>query len=419
MAQKLLSGLYRVLDSNLPAGHTDQHKIQQAKNEWESAVDLMPQIVCVLDAGGHVLRINRTAECWGVNTVEAVCGLTLHQLFHPGCKDENCRLHQFWPNAMPDLKKGRRASYQVDDPLLGRFIEIVVRPSRRQKGDTARDSKVFAIAMVEDVSELKQAEIRIERQKDELNTRLRQGNEQLLQAYEQLRELSAHLVNVQEMERKRIAAELHDGIGQSLSIIKFGIEDALRRLAAGSINDDSREMLRVLCGKADAAIDEVRQITLDLRPSILDDFGIIATMSWFIREFQWFYRNINVESEINVAEAEIPGALKTTIYRILQEAMNNIAKHSPAAWVGIRLGLRQDALELEIEDSGAGFDVDQVMARSGTDKGYGLISMRDRSLLSGGEFQITSLAGEGTLIRVRWPLSAHAGQAIQDSRRNT
>ncbi|MGE5469672.1 MAG: histidine kinase [Bacteroidota bacterium] len=403
MEQHIADGLGHVLDSKLLRGDADPKQIEQAKNEWESAVDLMPQIFCVLDADGHILRLNRTVEEWGLNSVEAACGLSLHQLLHPGCSDANCELGRFWPQAMPELRQGRRATHLLVDSRLDCYIEIAVRPSRRTVERAWREKQVFAIALIDDVSEFKQAEMRAERQKEELAARLRQGNEELKEAYEQLRELSAQLVNIQEQERQRIAAELHDGIGQSLSIIKFGIEDAVHSLPAET-PAVSREMLQALGVKAKDAIDEVRQITLDLRPSILDDFGIIATIAWLIREFRWFYRDICVEPEITVDEAAIPDALKTTIYRILQEAMNNIAKHAPIARVAIRLGIRQGRLELAIEDSGNGFDVTQVMARSGADKGYGLISMRDRALLSGGNFSIDSLAGTGTLIQVSWPV---------------
>lgn len=399
-----MNQLAYVLDGEKQHGYVDPFKIEQAKQEWESAVDLMPQIICVLDFGGRILRINRTAEAWGLNTVEDARGLTLHQLLHPGCIDKDCALFQFWPQARVHLQCGGRPSYQADDPVLKRYIEVLARPSRLAKDDVRRDRNTFAIALIDDVSEAKQAEARLLGQRNELDEQLRVGNDQLKHAYAQLRALSAQLVNIQEQERKRIAAELHDGIGQTLSIIKFGIEDAQRCLETGPAAE-IRRMLDLVCSKTTGAIDEVRQITMDLRPSILDDFGIVATITWFIREFQWVYRDIVVEQEISLQETDVPAELKTAIYRILQEAMNNIAKHTERATVCVRFGIYRGTLELTIEDSGSGFDVTQVMARTGSDKGYGLISMRDRALLSGGDYQIVSWAGQGTLIRVRWPLA--------------
>lgn len=227
------------------------------------------------------------------------------------------------------------------------------------------------------------------------------------QAYRQLCAVSAQLVDIQERERTCIAAELHDGIGQSLSIIKFGVEDALRALPKGNA-DATRAVLDELNGKVRRAIDEVRQMTTDLRPSILDDFGIVATMAWFVREFQEANRGIVVRHEICIAEQDVPAALKTTLYRILQEAMNNIARHAAKAEIHIYFGIEGQTIELSIEDYAAGFDVTRVMARTGCDggekRGRGLIGLHDRVLVSGGDCRIVFREGLGTLIRAAWPL---------------
>lgn len=208
---------------------------------------------------------------------------------------------------------------------------------------------------------------------------------------------------VQEQERKRIASELHDGIGQTLSMLKFGLEDTRRLLAENSI-DDAEVLLQLLDNKLDDAINEVRQITMDLRPSILDDLGILATISWLLREFQQIYQTIKVEKWIGLQETDIPHILKTPIYRIIQEAVHNIAKHAQTTRMSIHLDCYNDTIELVIKDYGCGFDTRQAEARNDSLQGYGLTSMRDRALLTGGNCQIDSQPGQGTLIQVRWPL---------------
>lgn len=398
-----MNQLAHVADSKIPNRFIEPFTVELAKQQWESAVDLLPQIICVLDVDGRILRINRTVEAWGLNAVEEARGLTLHQLLHPACSDPDCALAQFWEDARIELEGGGLPSFEADDPLLKRHVEIMVRPFSRSADDAHQHTDIFAIALIDDVTQARQIEARQRDQKNELDKQLKVGGDELKHAYDQLKELSAQLVNIQEQERKRIASELHDGIGQTLSIIKFGIEDARRCLAQDS-GAETMRLLELLSGKMKGAIEEVRQITLDLRPSMLDDFGVIATISWFVREFQSIYRDITVYLEINIQEEDVPVMLKTAIYRILQEAMNNIAKHTEKATVFVRFGMYRGQLELAIEDSGAGFDVTQVMASTGSDKGYGLISMRDRARLTGGDYRIVSWAGQGTLIRVRWPV---------------
>ncbi|MEE4262791.1 MAG: ATP-binding protein, partial [Desulfobacteraceae bacterium] len=145
-----------------------------------------------------------------------------------------------------------------------------------------------------------------------------------------------------------------------------------------------------------------RRIVKDLRPSILDDLGILATINWFCREFQKVYTGIRINSEIDVQENNIPASLKTVIYRILQEALNNIAKHSRADLVTLSLIEQAKRIILSIQDNGVGFDVPKTISLTPSRRGFGLASMSERAGLSGADFHITSDAGKGTTIRVEW-----------------
>jgi PAS domain S-box-containing protein len=222
----------------------------------------------------------------------------------------------------------------------------------------------------------------------------------------QLRVLSSRLLSAEETERKRIAGELHDGIGQALSAIKFGVENALEQMKPGA--GAGRQTLQTLIPFTRKTIDEVRRIVQDLRPSILDDLGVLATITWFCREFQALHVHIAIDTEISVTEADIPARLKTVIYRILQEALNNAAKHSRAE--RIHLAVRADGgrLEFSVRDNGIGFAVEGIPALKTHETGFGLASMRERAELSGGRFQLVSRPGQGTLIRLVWPTAAAA-----------
>jgi PAS domain S-box-containing protein len=230
----------------------------------------------------------------------------------------------------------------------------------------------------------------------------RRAEEALRKSDKELRVLSNQLLSAEEKERKRIARELHDGIGQALSAIKFSVENALleQRAATNPVDLGSLEAVIPLTQKT---IEEVRRIVKDLRPSILDDLGILATIRWFCREFQNVYAGIRIETAIGVEENEVSPYLKTTVYRIMQEALNNVAKHSQANFVRLQLKKNKSHLNLSIRDNGRGFNLDKVMALKTSRRGFGLASMRERAELSGATFSIDAVPDKGTTIKIAWP----------------
>jgi PAS domain S-box-containing protein len=236
-------------------------------------------------------------------------------------------------------------------------------------------------------------------------TERKEAEEALQKSEMQLRRLSAQLLEVQENERKRIAGDLHDGIGQSLSAIKFRVETVADGLQE-DIHPATIDTLKSLVPMLQDAIEDVRKTVMNLRPSILDDLGILATISWFFRQFQAIYSGIHVEEDIGVHEAEVHEALKTHIFRVLQEAANNIAKHSKADRVRVSLRKKGDVLELVIEDNGRGFDLEGTLTTEDVETGFGITSMKERTELSGGSFSIESKTGTGTTVRAAWPCSS-------------
>ena len=232
-------------------------------------------------------------------------------------------------------------------------------------------------------------------------TKRHEAEEALRESDKELRILSNQLLSAEEKERKRIARELHDGIGQALSAIKFSVENSLRELR-NSPDHSELKSLETVIPLTQKTIEEVRRIVKDLRPSILDDLGILATITWFCREFQNVYSGIRIIKDIAILESDIPSPLKTVIYRILQEALNNVAKHSQANLVHLSLHLADNVVELKVHDNGKGFDLTEAISLRPSRRGFGLASMRERAQLSGGKFGIESSIGKGTRIWVRW-----------------
>jgi len=235
-------------------------------------------------------------------------------------------------------------------------------------------------------------------------TERKKMEETLRKSENELRILSTQLLYAEEKERKRIAHELHDGIGQALTAIKFSVENNLRNLSDRQVDFDDKS-LRATVPLIQKTIEETRKIIMDLRPSTLDDLGIIATISWFCREYESIYTAIHVDKEIAIDENEIPAPLKTVIYRILQEGFNNAAKHSKTDHISLGLKKIRNEIVLSIKDRGVGFEVDKVLCQQTAKRGVGLASMRERALLSGGYFSIESALGNGTTIHASWPLA--------------
>jgi PAS domain S-box-containing protein len=221
----------------------------------------------------------------------------------------------------------------------------------------------------------------------------------------EVRLLSAQFMAAQELERQRIARELHDSVGQGLAGVKFGLETCEAQIADGACEAAARTLTQ-FAGRIQSVLDEVRRISMDLRPSTLDDLGILPTLGWFTREFRTISDQIELQVQIDLHEHEIALPVKTAIYRIVQEAFNNVVSHSGARQV--RLALRRVAgqIELRIHDDGTGFDpaAFKVAGQTGLGLGLGLGSMRERAEVTGGRFTLQSETGRGTTVLVRWSL---------------
>jgi len=227
-------------------------------------------------------------------------------------------------------------------------------------------------------------------------TELKRAEEELRRKENQIRFFASHCLTAHETERRRIAAELHDSLAASLAGIKFRTEKIAQDMKQGA---GSSEAMEDLSSGLAQIIGEVRRIMADLRPSILDDLGILPALNWFCREYEKTYSQISVQKEIGISEDEVPDSLKTAIFRISQEALNNVAKHSEASLVDLSLQKVGERVELTIQDNGNGFEPAKIA------KGFGLSTMRERAELSGGTFAVHSTAGKGTILQASWPLA--------------
>lgn len=365
----------------------------------------------LIDSEGVIIALNETAHKRLGKSSDKLVGANVYDL------------------VSPDVGKARKAQadkvirsgepVRFEDERQGRWFDQSIYPVFSAHGE------VYQLALfAHDITDRKLAQEELEKSHQELGRRVEDRTSELTKANEQLnceikehkrteealqvseaelRRLSSRLLEVQENERKRIAGELHDSIGQSLTAIKFGLENALDRISRHGANE-SLELLETLIPVAQQASEEVRQIHTNLRPSLLDDLGIISTISWFCREFKIVYSNVRIEKRIGIEERNVPENLKIVIFRVLQEAMNNISKHGKADFVRISFKEKNGRLELLVEDNGRGFDVEHIRSMKTLKEGFGLTSMRERTELSGGSFAVESTPGAGTVVRALWPM---------------
>jgi signal transduction histidine kinase len=208
------------------------------------------------------------------------------------------------------------------------------------------------------------------------------------------RDTLRRLVEGQELERRRLARELHDETGQALTSILLG----LRAVEDASAPDEASRALADLRDLVVATLQEVRRLAVQLRPAALDDFGLVAALERLVQTFAEA-SGVRVELEAQIGETRLPAEVETTLYRIVQEALTNVVKHAGAANVSILLVRREGGVTLVIEDDGRGFAVGETRA-----DGLGLAGMRERVALHDGRLTIESAAGAGTTLAVEVPL---------------
>lgn len=255
--------------------------------------------------------------------------------------------------------------------------EVSYSPTRDEDGELSG-----AIGVAIDITERKNAE----REKERLFSEVSQGRERL-------RKLSERLVEIQEEERRYLARELHDEVGQSLTGLKISFEMGLQAL--GNPKNPFFEEAQTLI---DELLTLVRDMSLNLRPTMLDDLGILPTLIWHIERFT-SQTNIQVDlNHINMKQ-RFNSKIETAIYRLVQEALTNIARYAGVDQASVHLSADTDLLAVMVEDNGKGFDAENVLLRNETS---GLTGMVERVNLVGGDIIIESSLGKGTHILAKW-----------------
>jgi PAS domain S-box-containing protein len=333
-------------------------------------LESFPFYALLVDSHHRVVRANAAVRNeLGVEPQDLIgryCPRVVHGTDEPWCA---CPLEEA-------AETGQAVEQEAIDPATGRWVRSAIYPTA---GFTADGSRIYFHA-VSDITAAKQVE------------------DQLRASQEQLRELSRFLESVREDERTRVAREMHDELGQTLTALRIDLSWLAKRLPADqlSLHEKAESMYRTI----DGVIQAVKRIAAELRPGVLDDLGLADAIEWQTQELG---RRTDIKFTFSVRPEYIvlDPDRSTAIFRICQEALTNVVRHAEATRVSVNLRKGPRCVLLTIKDNGKGIEESRI-----TDPGaFGLLGMRERARLWGGDVEITGIPGKGTLVKVSIPLA--------------
>lgn len=393
----------------------------QATSSWLSyahaADDLMqpvPEVILLLDADGRVLRTSQRHAGPRLTGLGFTVGEEPHRALHPRCKDDDCSFQQNWRRAWERHRNGLPVEWVTLLHEPEGVLKIRLQPVSYACGvlfeQCIEDYEGCSVAFLQDVTPhyQPQGEARVCRAANHVFGKplglacdgAGLPCDMVATIDQRLNATAGRLLVAQESERKRIAAELHDGLGQTLSLLSFEIEaleedfpqpDPSGRLAS---LQRIREHVRHSLG-------ELRRITRNLRPLALTNLGLYQALKTLCGDFRAACPDVTLECELSQDVRHIPEDIAVAVYRIAQEALNNVARHADATEASLRLSVDEGGVELVVKDDGVGVAVD---VHSGP--GIGLETMGERARILRGSFSIESSPGNGCSIRAQWSARA-------------
>jgi signal transduction histidine kinase len=261
------------------------------------------------------------------------------------------------------------------------------------------------LARVQALLRIKRAESELRQAHDELEKRVVERTMELCRANAALKAMSLRLVEVQEAERRFVARELHDEIGQLVTGLKLLLETSLQ-----PSTDAEKLSLDEAISLINDLMERVRQLSINLRPQMLDDLGLLTALDWHLKRY-FKQTGIRVLFKHTPLPERLAPQLETAVFRIVQEALTNVARHAGVKEVAVRLWINAERVGVQVEDTGAGFETEPRFGRPST----GLSGMRERAELLGGEFTVESAVGAGTRLTVEFPLNVTAAAEMVET----
>jgi signal transduction histidine kinase len=373
----------------------------------------LPEIVLLLDEGGRTVSVS---DCYAGERLGEIAfdpGTTPHESLHAGCDGSDCDFYANWRRAWQSLESGLPIEWLFFSPSSDALLRLRLQPVNYACGvlfgEALGDFKGHSVLFVQDMSAVMTQFVRKsgrgEKHFDpssiyELRRSTDPDPSLVASLDNRLRTITGRLLVSHDVERKRIARELHDSLGQSLSLMRFELEGCLSRTAT-SDNSVERESLQRTLSLATRALSELRSITQDLRPSALQDHGLFGALEVLCDDFRVVCPGVDLALDLAGCPNRVPDELAIAAYRIAQEGLNNIARHAEASKASLRCRSSGEGVELTITDDGVGLPADGA-----TRRGLGLVTMRERTEMLGGNYSISSSPGAGCTVTLRWPTEA-------------
>ena len=383
--------LYRRASYDIKRRQIAERALQESEETARALVNASRDRALLLDSKGNILSLNGTAaEALGKPRDELL-GVMVFDLFPADIAGRREAYHE------QVVATGAPVHYE--DERDGRCLDTHVYPIPDANGHISRVA-LFS----RDITERKRAEEELKRAREELKQYSIELEEQVRKRTLEIRRLSGRIMQSQENERAAIARELHDELGQVLTALRMDAVWLGKHLA----EEDAlaRERALTMCELIDKTIDDVRGLAIRLRPGVLDDLGLVEALEWYTDEFK---KRTNVTCSFSASSLPpLPEHLATAAYRIAQEALTNVARHSSAGHVHVELAAEDGFLVLKVRDDGCGFDIHGKEAL----EGLGLAGMKERAELLDGMLEIQSRPGKGTELRFQVPFRDQAENTL-------
>lgn len=306
-----------------------------------------------------------------------------------------------WGMALSVIRPIKRLNLAAQNISRGDLSQPTPRLGSDEIGELSRNFDAMRMALKRSLDEIQKWNMELEAKVDERTRQLEDSYREIERKEAARGELLRKLLTVQEEERKRIARELHDETTQSLVALLMRLEAAgkISTATSGSIEDSLKEVRNL----AVETLDNVHRIIFDLRPSVLDDLGILAAVRLFAKT-RLESLGVKVRVEVTGKDRVLPPQMEIALFRIVQEAITNIARHAEAHNVVISVEFEKSAIRIEVEDDGKGFEVEAISSPANKAYGLGLLGMRERVEILSGRFYIESNPGGGTRLVIEVPL---------------
>jgi len=361
----------------------------------------VPEMLVLLDPDGLIRQAGGRNPGTRLHAVDFLPGRSVHDALHPECINPNCELARVWPSVwhrhMDGLPVEWISAAVVENALLRFRLQSVGYACRLLFTDALDRFHGCSILFIQDISAMDERRAEIQRKKEQA-VRQRRERPRCGRSVPRrpLPPERAAPAEVQDVERRRIARDLHDGLGQTLSLLHFEIEGMLEDARKQPPGPDLARMERAneyLHG----CLGDLRRITRHLRPAMLEDLGLCAALEQLGAEVGSVRPGLEVRVDLSASESRVPERLALTVFRIAQEALNNAARHAGASEIQLVFAMPGDGIELMVRDNGIGFDVEEVAG-----SGFGVDNMRQRVESSGGRFRLFSKPARGCTVRASW-----------------